>query len=148
MYKKRKKDLLRGRRLRDLRVRHELTQRELAALVGLSQSHVTRWETGSLPADETLAKLAKALKTSVDFISLGEVPAGEPTGEAWDDFLRWLPGHWVQTETLPWMLDSLREFKFPEGTTVCAEQYQRMLFVLVDIEKQSRMRTGKTGKLG
>ena len=140
MYKKRK-DLERGKRIRTLREALDLTQRDVAGLVGVKQAHVSRWELGSLPAADTLPRLAVALETTGDRIMHGDTTAAveEPAGAAWGQFMAWLPTHWVQAETLPWMIDALRGFDFPPGATVTSEQYQRMLFVLVDIEKQSRM---------
>lgn len=57
-------------RFTDLRLKQGLSQRELADLVGTSQSHVARIEAGSEDIRlSTLRKLAKVLNTSVGEIA-------------------------------------------------------------------------------
>lgn len=54
-------------RLRELRETKGLLQRELAELVGMSQSTVARWEAGDRePTLQTLPQLADVLGTSID----------------------------------------------------------------------------------
>ena len=57
------------RRLRDLREDHDLTQRQLAAMLGLTQPQYFRYEQGyrDLPTD-ILIRLADLYKTSTDYI--------------------------------------------------------------------------------
>lgn len=56
-------------RLRDLREDKDLTQQELADILGCSQTTYSRYETGDLnvPID-ILKKLAKFYKVSIDYI--------------------------------------------------------------------------------
>ena len=58
-----------SRRLRDLREDHDLTQRQLAAMLGLTQPQYFRYEQGyrDLPTD-ILIRLADLYKTSTDYI--------------------------------------------------------------------------------
>lgn len=58
-----------GANLRAARKRQGLTQRELAALVGVPDLHISRWERGAhRPSDANLYALAEALGLSyVDF---------------------------------------------------------------------------------
>ena len=57
------------RRLRDLREDHDLTQRQLAAILGLTQPQYFRYEQGyrDLPTD-ILIRLADLYDTSTDYI--------------------------------------------------------------------------------
>lgn len=57
------------RRVRDLREDHDLTQRELAKILGLAQPQYFRYEQGyrDLPTD-ILIQLAKLYNTSTDYI--------------------------------------------------------------------------------
>lgn len=57
------------RRIRDLREDHDLTQRQLAAMLGISQPQYNRYEQGyrDIPTD-LLLKLAEIFNTSTDYI--------------------------------------------------------------------------------
>ena len=57
------------RRARDLREDHDLTQREIAAILGITQPQYFRYEQGyrDLPTDILIA-LAKLYETSTDYI--------------------------------------------------------------------------------
>ena len=57
------------RRVRDLREDHDLTQREIAAILGITQPQYFRYEQGyrDLPTDILIA-LAKVYETSTDYI--------------------------------------------------------------------------------
>ena len=58
-----------SRRLRDLREDHDLTQRQLAAMLGLTQPQYFRYEQGyrDLPTD-ILIRLADLYDTTTDYI--------------------------------------------------------------------------------
>ena len=57
------------KRVRDLREDHDLTQRQVAAILGLTQPQYFRYEQGyrDLPTD-ILIRLADLYKTSTDYI--------------------------------------------------------------------------------
>ena len=57
------------RRLRDLREDHDLTQTEVAKMLGMSQTGSSKYETGEndIPTD-VLIKLAKFYNTSIDYL--------------------------------------------------------------------------------
>lgn len=57
------------KRVRDLREDHDLTQRQLAAILGLTQPQYFRYEQGyrDLPTD-ILIRLADLYQTSTDYI--------------------------------------------------------------------------------
>lgn len=57
------------KRLRDLREDHDMTQRQLAAILGLTQPQYFRYEQGyrDLPTD-ILIRLADLYNTSTDYI--------------------------------------------------------------------------------
>lgn len=55
--------------LKRIRLSHYMTQKDVAAKVGVSQPHYHRWECGAAPIPQSqLKQLAKALHTSVDEI--------------------------------------------------------------------------------
>lgn len=54
-------------RIRDFRIQRRLKQEELARIVGVDRSTVSKWETGEAkPRADMLVKLAKALRCKVD----------------------------------------------------------------------------------
>lgn len=56
-------------RIRDLREDNDLTQKELAKLLGCTQQTYSRYETGEITIDiNILIKLAKFYKTSLDYL--------------------------------------------------------------------------------
>lgn len=65
------------KRLRDLREDRELTQKELATILGMSQTGYSKYETGEndIPTS-VLIKLANFYNTSIDYI-LGETDCKE-----------------------------------------------------------------------
>ena len=62
--------------LKDRRVELQLTQKEVAAFVGVSEATLSRWEPGNIKnmRRDKIAKLAKILQISPSFI-VGEAPA-------------------------------------------------------------------------
>jgi len=61
-----------GKRVRNLRKRLRLTQKELAAQLGVRFGQLNKYECGaSAPPIEKLAQLALALDTSVDYLLTG-----------------------------------------------------------------------------
>jgi transcriptional regulator with XRE-family HTH domain len=72
-----RKDL--GQRIKTLRKRRALSQKELAAKVGVGLSVLNRYESGiHAPPVEVLALLGKHLETTLDFLIVGEEPQGAP----------------------------------------------------------------------
>lgn len=68
--KPRREVLAFARRLRILRIRRGLTQRELAALCGMAPGQVSRYEAGlHTPYASSLARLARELKVSVQTLA-------------------------------------------------------------------------------
>ena len=61
------------KRIRELREDHDLTQREVAEMLGMSQTGYSKYETGTndIPT-AVLIKLAVFYKTSVDYL-LGRI---------------------------------------------------------------------------
>ncbi|MEK5282578.1 MULTISPECIES: helix-turn-helix domain-containing protein [Paenibacillus] len=58
-----------GDRIRNLRKRNNLKQRQLGDLIGVSPQVISNWERGYSPPDnENIAKLAEALNTSTDYL--------------------------------------------------------------------------------
>lgn len=71
-----------GRRLRELRIAHGLTQRELADRIGVHFLQVSRYERGTtLPAVETVGEMTKVLSVSADMLLFG-TPDDTPREEA------------------------------------------------------------------
>ena len=62
-----------GERLKQYRKAKNMTQQELADVLGVSNKSVSRWESGSYPDVATLGPLAKALGVTVDDL-LGQAP--------------------------------------------------------------------------
>jgi len=59
---------IRGDRIRERRLAHELTQQQLAKRIGISQGHLSEVETGAdTIGRETLARLVEELGESTDF---------------------------------------------------------------------------------
>ena len=56
-------------RLRDLREDHDLSQKKLAEMIGMSQTGYSKYETGEndIPT-QVLIKLADFYKTSIDYL--------------------------------------------------------------------------------
>ncbi len=53
--------------IKKMRIKRGLTQGQLAELLGVKQSHVSRWESGVyLPNATTLKKLAEVLNCQID----------------------------------------------------------------------------------
>jgi transcriptional regulator with XRE-family HTH domain len=68
-------------RIREIRKERGMTQKELAQMVGVDQSAVAQWETGtSGPHRNKLSKLAQALECTVDDL-LKEEYGGENNGK-------------------------------------------------------------------
>lgn len=71
-----------------LRKEKGLTQQELAALLGVTNKAVSRWETGDgYPEITLLPPLANALGVSIDGLMTGEPSEGRSSRIVWADFL-------------------------------------------------------------
>ena len=56
-------------RLKNLRTAKNITQKELALLIGLDRTSVTKWETkGVVPDPQTLSKLASFFAVTTDYL--------------------------------------------------------------------------------
>lgn len=56
-------------RIRDLREDNDLTQSQIAKLLGCTQQTYSRYETGEITIDiNSLIKLAKFYRTSIDYL--------------------------------------------------------------------------------
>ena len=57
-----------GKKIKIARIEQDLNQTDFAKKIGANQKSVSRYENGlSVPTLETMAKIAKALKKSVDY---------------------------------------------------------------------------------
>ena len=63
-----------GKRLRDLRRQKNLTQVELANLVGITHTHIGRYEKGTAkkPSADTIRRIAEILGVSSDYLLNGK----------------------------------------------------------------------------
>ena len=67
-----------GNRIRELRVKNNLTQEKLASYLNVSFQTVSKWETGvNMPDLAALVPLAKLLRTTTDILLGNEQPSGE-----------------------------------------------------------------------
>jgi transcriptional regulator with XRE-family HTH domain len=58
-----------SKRIKELRILNNLTQKELAELLGISYSAVGQWESGrNTPTAKMLEKIADILKTDVNYL--------------------------------------------------------------------------------
>ena len=71
------------RRIRDLREDNDLTQRQIATLLNVSQSTYSRYENGALDIPiQTLIKLASHYDTSIDYlVNMTEVRTSYKTSD-------------------------------------------------------------------
>lgn len=58
-----------GQKLRELRKQHNLTQKELASMIGVKNSIISFYEVGDrIPSPEIIRKLAETLHVSADYL--------------------------------------------------------------------------------
>lgn len=56
-------------RLKEIRLEKRLSQSELAAMIGVSQANIARWERGvQNPSGESIYELARQLGVSADYL--------------------------------------------------------------------------------
>ena len=68
-----------GGRLRELRKERGWTQKEMAARLGIRQTHYTKYETAMhVPPLDKVVQLARLFGVSLDRIVLGENPSNQP----------------------------------------------------------------------
>lgn len=95
-----------GRRIRQIRLRADLRQWELARLLGTTQSAIHKYEHGVVPEPRRLIKLAQIGRTSIEWVL---------TGRHWEN------GSEAQQRLSPELLDAayvLREFSEGERATL------------------------------
>lgn len=76
-----------GERLKNYRRAKNMTQQELADILGVSNKTVSRWESGGYPDLGMLVPLARALGVTVDDLLDGEKPIRTLTQADWQNFL-------------------------------------------------------------
>ena len=89
---------LTGRRIRDLREAHGLSQKELAARAGVDRIYLCRIEKGRRPGVHavTIVQLAAVLGTGTDYLlGLTDDPTAPLAADRWAD-----PGHLAGVERL------------------------------------------------
>ena len=58
-----------GKRIKELRLEHNLSQQQFGQILSVSQDTVSLWENGkSLPTTENLIVIAKAFSVTTDYI--------------------------------------------------------------------------------
>lgn len=63
-----------GERIRSYREKHGLSQKQMAELVGTGPSELCKYEKGThLPSTHTLARIAKVMQCSIDYVYYGLV---------------------------------------------------------------------------
>jgi len=68
-----------GVRIKTLRKQANLTQKDLAKEVGITPQQLNKYESGlNLPPADMLAKLGKALDTTIDYLVTGELQNHQP----------------------------------------------------------------------
>jgi transcriptional regulator with XRE-family HTH domain len=95
-----------GKRIRQIRLRADLRQWELARLLGTTQSAIHKYEHGVVPEPRRLIKLAQIGRTSIEWVL---------TGRHWEN------GSEAQQRLSPELLDAayvLREFSEGERATL------------------------------
>jgi transcriptional regulator with XRE-family HTH domain len=95
-----------GRRIRQIRLRADLRQWELARLLGTTQSAIHKYEHGVVPEPRRLIRLAQIGETSIEWVL---------TGRHWEN------GSEAQQRLSPELLDTafvLREFSEGERATL------------------------------
>jgi transcriptional regulator with XRE-family HTH domain len=72
-----------GARIKKLRKQHKLTQKELAAAVGITYGQLNKYESGlNNPSPEILIKIADQLHISLDVLMTGHQPDNIPITNA------------------------------------------------------------------
>lgn len=70
-----------GRRIIEIRSRQGISQRDLAASLGICRSRLGKWECGShAPSLSALVAIAEALEVTLDELVRGRIPAGPRAG--------------------------------------------------------------------
>jgi len=78
-----------AKKIVQLRKEHNLTQKELASIVGVHFSHMSRYERGiSLPSIDVLKKLAQIFHVSADYLLFDESQAMVPANIVDQDLLQ------------------------------------------------------------
>lgn len=86
--------------IREMRQRAAITQEELARRLGMSQSAIARWESGSVsPRLDTLERIAEACDLDLQILL---TPPGDRDRGQIVERLRWSPG-----DRLDYLLDML-----------------------------------------
>ena len=68
-----------GKRIKALRKKQRMTQREFAGIVGITFGQLNKYESGlNNPAPDILVKMAKSLDTSLDTLMTGYQPGDIP----------------------------------------------------------------------
>lgn len=102
-----KPDAARGRRIKTLRKAHktkngrELTQDQLAALLGVGGITVSRWERGHVIALKNIEKLAAFFNVDPQFIAHGAKPESGKTHPAFNEYKAWLEKNPERLKALP-----------------------------------------------
>lgn len=61
-----------GLRIKEVRIERNLTQKELANLLGVAQNTISQYEKGTANASiEVIVRLSQILQTTTDFLLLG-----------------------------------------------------------------------------
>lgn len=122
-----KRDVERGKRLKALRKRANLTQQQVADRLGTDKSSVSRWETGEVFPREFLRQLTELYSTDAAYITFGTASADDMvTYPAFEEFVAWLRASPFHTITPKWMLEAMRTMRMdlPADTEPSVETYK------------------------
>jgi len=122
-----------AKRLRKARRERNLTQKELAALVGISQQTVQELESGESKSSNHIMKFSKALQVKAGWLQFGE---GNDPFEAMSDLYKKIPHGRVPViewkQAIQWSIESEDAINF-SGKTIaspCPERKNKNIFSL------------------
>ena len=113
-----------GGRVRELRERMELTQRELADKINKTQGSVRNYESGKVPPEDTIGRLARALgTTSPGLFIQGDTKviwdSLNRRDAAWADFYQCPERHRFES----WVVVELERMNFPPHVPASKESF-------------------------
>lgn len=138
-----KNDASRGARLKALRAARKLTQRRVAAHLGVDVGTVSRWEIGRVLPMKTLERLAGFYGVDPQLIIFGDKDDGFETYPAFAEYKAWLDKHPEKLAALPeGALETIRTLplRVPKEYEPDLQSYMILHSFMEGLKKKKRSR--------
>jgi transcriptional regulator with XRE-family HTH domain len=127
-------------RIGEVRKKLNLGQEEFGKLVGVRKSTISRYESGTIPGDENLRKVAELGNTTIEWLLKGDQPCASQLLEHPLGFYEERPGPPLDVALLADVLTEIRTFIVDKGLKLLPQREARLVALIYDRCREDKVK--------